>query len=263
VKEFNITRKSKLFALLINVFNPKENFEIQKKYFKTETLSDLLNRAQQTECDILALRFNIENTENIIEATELLNTILPHIYKPLMICGTGRTDIDIQLLPKLVKNLDRQSIISFADETSYKTIVPEVLKGNHYLVLKTPIDINLAKELNILSADLGLPRDRIIMNTDIGGLGYGYEYGYSIMEKIIIEGEKGDEYLNLPLLSEAPLESLKTKEARLDTFPKSYGKLDSRANMIEISSAAGILSAGANIIVMANPDNIVIMKGLI
>ncbi len=76
-------------------------------------------------------------------------------------------------MPELIKVLDRVCIISFADETNYKTIVPYVISGNHYIVLKSPIDINLAKELNILSVDLGLAKNRIIMNTDIGGLGYG------------------------------------------------------------------------------------------
>lgn len=263
MEEPNITKHSKLFALLINIYNPKENFEIQKNYFKTETLSDLINAAQKTDCDILALRFNIECSEKINDAVDLLKNILPQISKPLMLYGTGKSDIDSILLPELGKNLDRKSIISFADETNYKSVIQQVIKGNHYIVLKTPIDINLAKELNILSTDLGLDKKQIIMNTDIGGLGYGYEYGYSIMEKVIIEGEKGDEYLDLPLISDAPIESLKTKEARVDTFPSSYGRLEQRANMIEISAASGILAAGANIIVMSNPDNISILKGLV
>lgn len=250
MKELNITTKSKLFALRVNVY-------------KTDTLSVMINSAQDSDCDILALYFEIENEEQIQYSAQLLKTLLPTITKPLMICGSGKSDINKILLPELINVLDRECIVSFADETNYKTIVPYVVEGNHYLVLKSPIDINLAKELNILSVDLGLDKNKILMNTDIGGLGYGYEYGYSILEKVVLEAQKGDEYLNLPLISEAAVESLKTKEAKADTYSKSWGNLSERARMIELASSAGVLSAGANVIIMEYPDNISIMKGLV
>lgn len=262
--KLNITKHTKLFALSLNIYNPKENFEIQKEYFKSENPSDLINSAQNTECDILALRFNINKETEITDAAELLKKLLPNISKPLMICGTGNDEIDKKLLPELIHNLDRKKcIISYADEKTYKFIIPEIIKGDHYIILKTPIDINLAKELNILSVDMGLDIEKIIMNTDIGGLGYGYEYGFSMMEKINIEGTKGDKYLNLPLISEASTEALKTKEAKSCEFSKSWGDLETRTKMIELSACSGVLSAGANIIVMNCPENISIMKGLV
>lgn len=235
-----ITKISKLFALLKDYKMP--------------------DRILNSCCDILAIKFAIENLSKIPTACEFLNKWLSKKNLPLiMICGSGKDEIDEELLPKLISLLDRQCIISFVTEKTYKKIIPYIVKGDHYVVLKTPIDLNLAKELNILSVDLGLSKDRIIMNTDIGGLGYGYEYGYSIMEKARLEGEKGDEYLNLPIISEAPLESLKTKEARISEFENTK----ERARMIELSSASGVLSAGANIIVLTMEENIKIMKGLI
>lgn len=264
VDKLNISNKSKLFALEINIYNPKDNFEISKNYFKSENPSDLINIAQKTDLDILDLKFNISEKSEIPKAVELLKELLPKITKPLMISGTGKNDIDETLLPELTKNLDRENcIISFATEQTYKKILPEVIANEHYVILKSPIDINLAKELNILSIDFGLDKNKIIMNTDIGGLGYGFEYGYSIMEKTILEGVKGDNYLTMPILTEAPIESLRTKEAKSDSFSSSWGTLNDRANMIEISSASSILAAGANIIVMSNPDNITVMKGML
>mgnify|MGYP000195543762 CR=1 FL=1 len=255
MKELNI-KNSKLFALLININNPKENSEISNP-------SDLIKSAQNTDCDIIALIFNIKSQAEINNTVSLLKDILPEISKPLMIYGTGDDELDKILLPELIKNLDRENcIISSANEKTYKNIVPEIIKGGHYLVLKSPIDINLAKELNILSADMGLNLDKIIMNTDIGGLGYGYEYGFSILEKVKLEG-KNDEYLNLPIISDAALESLKTKEAKSDEFSKSWGERSSRAQMIELSAAAGVIAAGADIITITFPENIKILKGLI
>ena len=204
---------------------------------------------QSVDCDILAIKFD----EDIEKSKEFLKNILPKINEPLMLCGCGKDDVDRILLPELVKIADRECIISYVTEKTYKDIIPLVIVGGHYVVLKTPIDINLAKELNILCIDMGLDKSKILMNTDIGGLGYGYEYGYSIMEKIRLESN--DEYLNLPLISEAGLESLKTKEAK-------YGG-EKRARMIELAAVSGALGAGANIVVVKNPDNINIIRGLL
>lgn len=224
----NINNKSKLIALNINADNQP---------------------LHKVDCDILALKFD----EDIEKSKAVLKNILPQIDKPLMICGSGKDDTDRVLLPALIKILDRICIISYVTEKTYKDIIPHVIKGGHYVVLKTPIDINLAKELNILCIDMGLEKGKILMNTDIGGLGYGYEYGYSIMEKVRLESE--DEYLNLPLVSEAGLESFKTKEAK-------FGG-EKRARMIELAAVSGALAAGANIVLVKNSDNINIIRGLL
>ncbi|MBR1618815.1 hypothetical protein IJ674_02835 [bacterium] len=224
----NVNNKSKLIALNINTDNQP---------------------LHKVDCDILAIKFD----EDIEKSKEFFKNILPKTDKPLMICGCGKDDTDRILLPELIKIADRVCIISYVTEKTYKDIIPSVIQGGHHVVLKTPIDINLAKELNILCIDMGLDKGKILMNTDIGGLGYGYEYGYSIMEKIRLESD--DEYLNLPLISEAGLESLKTKEAK-------YGG-EKRAKMIELTAVSGALAAGANIVVVKNPDNVGVIRGLL
>jgi len=218
------------------------------------TISELKD-TDFTGCDIIALRCKINDIGEIQIIKNQLKQILPQINLPLMICGCGKDEIDSKLLPEIIKILDRECIISYATEQTYKKIIPHIIKGNHYIILKTPIDINLAKELNILSVEMGLKKEKIIMNTDIGGLGYGYEYGYSIMEKIRLEGEKGDEYLDLPLISEASSEALKTKEAKTSDIQG--------ARMIELCAASGVIAAGANIITVSYPQNIKYLRGLI
>ena len=243
------------YVLEVAVFNTDKNFQISKDYFKTNDRLKLVEKAQNSECDILCLRFNCENIEDVSVAKKYLIDILPKIKKPLMINGSGNDEIDKKLLPELISVLKKESIISNANENTYKSIIPFI--KNHKLVLKTPIDINLCKELNILSVDFGLSKDKIIMDTDIGGLGYGLDYGYSTIEKIKLED---DEYLNLPIISFVTYESLKTKEAK--TEMNNWGELSKRANMFELASASALKAAGADIIVMYNPCNIKIMKGL-
>lgn len=255
-------KRPPIFCLEVSIFDTDENFQPVKDFYKTCSAEEILQKAQSCDCDILGLKFNIKTENDIPQAISLLKKLLPEIKKPLMIKGTNDNSLDSLLLPKLIENLDRECIIASANENTYKDIVPSAIKGNHIVVLKSPIDINLAKELNILSADLGLGTDRILIDTDIGGLGYGLEYGYSIMEKIRLEGTKGDDYLNMPLISFAAEESLKTKEAKSDTYSSSWGSLNERAELFEITAASAVAAAGANVIVLHNPKSIEVMKGL-
>ena len=208
--------------------------------------------------DIFGIKFDIQNESEIPQAKEKLKELLPLIKKPLMIRDSGNDSIDKILLPELIKLLDREAIVAHANENTYKKIIPLTAKGNHIVVLRSPIDINLAKEINILSADLGQSLDKILIDTDIGGLGYGFEYGYSIMEKIKLEGadsdnKKGDKYLSMPLISFAAEETAKTKEAKDENL----------ALYLEITSASGVLAAGADYIVLTRPQAVKVMKGLV
>src|SRR5574344_1803914 len=239
--ETDFLKTKPVFALELNIFDFNTSSHIVKNWYKKrcKTLNaiDLIKEAQKTDCDILGLKFNIpdEDLEN-------------------------NKNVDKKLLPALMKVLDRQAIIAFADENTYKDITPGIIKGNHILVIRTPIDINLAKEMNILANDAGVSLDKILIDTDMGGLGYGLEYGYSIMERIKLAAFEGDKMLNMPLIAFAGEEALKTKETKSDTFSKSFGDFKERSNMFEITTATAVMSAGANLIVLNCPDSIRTIK---
>lgn len=256
------------FVLELPIFNLNESSHIVKdvygEYFDDKI--SLVKEAQNSECDILGLKFNLVEDDfeaQIIEAENLLKELLPHIKKPLMIRGINNVNVDIELLPRLMKILDRQAIVAFVDEKSYKNVVPSVIEGGHILVIRTPIDINLAKEMNILTTDMGLDSNKILIDTDMGGLGYGLEYGYSIMERIKLAAFEGDKMLNMPLIAFAGEESLKGKETKSDTFSENWGDFKERSKMFEIATASAVVAAGANVVVLNHPESIRIMKGLI
>lgn len=255
-----------IFALELNISEFNMSSHIVKDYYKSTSPIDLVKQAQESECDILALKFNIsENNlnENIQNAKTLLKKLLPVIDKPLLVRGVNNKSIDVKLLPALMEVLDREVIIAFADENTYKEIVPSVIKGGHILAIRTPIDINLAKEMNILTSDMGLNLDKILIDTDMGGLGYGLEYGYSIMERIKLAAFEGDKMLNMPLIAFAGEEALKAKETKSDAYPASYGDFKQRSIMFELTTASAVIAAGANLIVLEHPDSILTLKSLI
>lgn len=217
------------------------------KYILELPIEEAENGIDNKDCDILGLKF----TGNINEV-EAFKKLLPRITKPLMLIGSGNDTIDCKLLPQLAELSDRECILGIVNENNYRTIVPAILNGGHTIIIRTPIDINLAKEMNILTSDLGLSLDKILIDTDIGGLGYGFEYGYSIMEKIKLEGKGGDKYLNMPLISFATEETAKTKEAK-----------DEKLSLyLEIASAAAVKAAGADYIVLTKQEAISVLRGL-
>lgn len=227
--------------------NAKVKYILELPIMEADDKFSAFQKAQNSECSIVGLKFNTE----IEEAVNTLKGLLPFIEKPLMIRGSGDDTLDKVLLPKLINILPFECIIAHANENTYKEIVPYVVKGGHTLVIRTPIDINLCKEMNILTSEMGQPLEKILIDTDIGGLGYGLEYGYSIMEKIKLEA-LNDEYLNMPLISFAAEETSKTKEAK-DNNLKIY---------LEIASASAVKAAGADYIVLNYEDALKTMKGL-
>lgn len=264
--EVAILASKPVLALELNIFDFEVSSHIVVDYYADKTPSALVKKAQESDCDILALKFNIpeENLdENIKKAQELLKKLLPEIKKPLLVRGVNNKSIDVKLLPALMEILDREVIIAFADENTYKEIVPSVVKGGHILAIRTPIDINLAKEMNILTSDMGLSLDKILIDTDMGGLGYGLEYGYSIMERIKLAALEGDKMLNMPLIAFAGEEALKAKEAKSDTFDKNFGDFKLRSQMYEITTASAVIAAGANLIVLEHLESVKVLKELI
>jgi len=260
-----------IFALELNIFDFSVSSHIVKDYYEKErgkkekNTLDYVLISQETDCDILALKFNVSEDnldENIKKAQKLLREFLPNIKKPLLVRGVNNKSVDIKLLPALMEVLDREVIIAFADENTYKYIVPSVVKGGHILAIRTPIDINLAKEMNILTSDMGLSLDKILIDTDMGGLGYGLEYGYSIMERIKLAAFEGDKMLNMPLIAFAGEEALKAKETKSDTFSKSFGDFKERSIMFEVTTASAVIASGANLIVLEHPDSIKTLKNV-
>ena len=185
---------------------------------------------------------------------------------PLIIRGSGQKNFDAGFLPKIIKKVDKPCIIAFAQDLNYEPIVKSILesplKDDIRLVLRAPIDINLTKELNILCGDLGFPSENIIMDTDTGCVGMGLDYGYSIIERLVIARNEGDEVLNPPIIVFSGEESFKSKESKSDDFKDTRGSLKTRSATVEIATSTALMCAGANIIVCQNPKTIEAMLSL-
>jgi len=201
----------------------------------------------------LNIRFN---SEDIDESRECLREILKITDLPLILTGTFRRDFDARLLPELARTADRKCTIGAVEEENYKAIAPAVKECGHNIIARTPIDINLTKQLNILLTELGFDPDKILVDPNTGGLGYGLDYAYSIIERIKIAAKDGDAMLNMPIITFVGEEAWKTKEARSDNVPIEWGDFKTRAVSWEAVTASSMLVSGADVVVMRHPEAI-------
>jgi acetyl-CoA decarbonylase/synthase complex subunit delta len=103
---------------------------------------------------------------------------------------------------------------------------------------------------------MGLPMDRIIMDPTTGALGYGIEYGYSVMERLRMAALQGDAMTQQPMIVTPGEEAWRTKEARAsEGVPATWGDWGDRAINWETMTAAALVESGADIVVMRHPQS--------
>ena len=193
------------------------------------------------------------------EAAEIVKKVADAIDVPLIVWGTANHDKDTEVLKKVCEACQGKNlIIGPVEEGDYKKIAAAALGYQHTVIASTPIDINLAKQLNILLGNLGVPDDQIIINPTVSGIGYGIEYAYSVMERIRMAAlTQQDEKLQFPIICNIAKETWKTKEVKITTEedPK-LGDTKKRGILMEAMSAMVLLLAGADVLIMRHPEAI-------
>ena len=180
-----------------------------------------------------------------LEAARFVSTLLKKVKVPLVIMGSGDDAKDNLILPACSEAAKgERCLIGCAVQDNYKTLVASVLADGHSIIAESPIDINIAKQLNILISDMGLNLERIVINPTIGALGYGLEYAYSIMERARLAALSGDKTLASPFICFAGQEAWRAKEAK--ATPE-------QGIIWEIITATSLIQSGADLLVMRHP----------
>jgi acetyl-CoA decarbonylase/synthase complex subunit delta len=182
---------------------------------------------------------------------------------PLIVFGIDNTDKDKDTLSAVAAACDKTPvIIGPVSDKNYKAIAAQALAYGHSVIARTPIDVNLAKQLNILLMDLGMTPDKILIDPNTGGLGYGMEYCYSVMERINMAALlQADDKLQQPIVNILGEEIWKTKETHQPTseFPQ-LGDRTCRGVLMEVTEAVALLSAGTSLLVMAHPASLKMVR---
>lgn len=196
------------------------------------------------------------------ELVKLVKNILAAVKIPLIIIGCGDDKRDNEILPICSQAAKGERLlIGDVTQANYKTIVASVMADGHNVSAQSPIDINIAKQLNILISDMGLALERIVINPTVGSLGYGLEYAYSIMERARLAALSGDKMLAMPFICFVGYESWRAKEAKAEVseFP-SWGNNLERGIIWEALTATAFLQAGADILVMRHPKSVEVVR---
>jgi len=197
------------------------------------------------------------------EAAEVVKKVADAIDVPLIVWGTANHDKDTEVLRKVSEVCQGKNlIIGPVEEGDHKKIGAAAIGYNHTVIASTPIDINLAKQLNILLSNLGVPDEKLIMDPTVSGIGYGIEYCYSVMERIRMAGlTQQDEKLQFPLICNIGKEVWKTKEVAIPTEEDpTLGDVKKRGILMEAMSTMVLLLAGGDVLIMRHPEAIKLVR---
>ena len=200
------------------------------------------------------------------EAAQTAKKVAAAVDVPVIVWGSGNTDKDAEVLRKIAETCDGMNlIIGPVAEGNYKQIGAGAIAYKHTAVASSPIDINLAKQLNILLGNLGVPDGQILVDPTTGALGYGLEYTYSVMERDRMAAlTQQDERLQFPILCNLAKEVWKTKEAKLNVQEAPLlGDPLKRGILMEAITAMTLLLAGGDILVMRHPEAIKLVREMI
>jgi acetyl-CoA decarbonylase/synthase complex subunit delta len=200
------------------------------------------------------------------EAAEVVKKVADAIDVPLIVWGTANHEKDTEVLRQVAEVCQGKNLIlGPVEEGDHKKIGAAAIGYKHTVASSTPIDINLAKQLNILLGNLGVPDDLLVMDPTVSGIGYGIEYCYSVIERVRMAAlTQQDEKLQFPLICNIAKETWKTKEAKLpESEDPKLGDAKKRGILLEAMSATCLLMAGGDVMVMRHPEAIRLVREMI
>ena len=235
---------------------------------------DLLNRpaemawvcVEKYGADLISVRLDGTHPEKgnstPDEAVKLVKAVLAAVDVPLIVTGHSHYEKNNEVLKSIAQACAGENLLlNWVEQENYRTIAGAAIAYGHCVVTQSPIDVNIGKQMNILLTNMDVKPERIVMDPMTGATGYGIEYTYSVMERIRLTGLGGDRMLAAPMIVSPGYECARIKEYRAQEadFP-AWGNLEKRAALWELSTAASLLYAGADILIMYHPEAAMVLK---
>lgn len=197
---------------------------------------------------------------SVEECAKTAKAVVEAIKTPLVVAGTGNHDKDAKLFEKVAQELDGHNVLLLsAVEDNYKTIAAAgAMAYNHKIGAESSVDINLAKQINILVNQLGVANEKIVDNVGCSAAGYGYEYVISTLDRVRLAAlGQNDKTLQVPIITPVAFESWKVKES---VDEETWADLEERGISMEVSTAAGVLASGSNAVILRHPKSLETIK---
>ena len=256
----------------ITDFGMEHEPECIKKYYEgCATLADMARKAASMEgVDFLSFRMEGGDPNGANKSTEALigelKEIADAVDLPLVVCGCKNVEKDAELFSKAAEALNgKNAVILSAKEENYKTVGAAAgLAYKQIVGAESAVDINLAKQLNVLISQLGVDSKSVVMNVGTAAVGYGFEYVISTMDRVKAAAlQQGDANLQMPIITPVASEAWGVKEAMAsETDAPEWGSQEERGIDMEVETAMAVIAAGSNAVILKHPESIKIISGL-
>jgi acetyl-CoA decarbonylase/synthase complex subunit delta len=226
-------------------------------------------KSEEYGADLIMLKLRGENQDGTRttpdQASQTVKCLLEATGLPLIVRGPGEAEHDNELLVAVAEAAKGERIaLGLCEEKNYRTIVAAAMAHNQLIISSTPMDVNLSKQMVILITDMRFPIDRILVDPTTGALGYGIEYGYSVMERTRIGAFQGDKMTQLPMICFTGEECWRQKELKVNKgVPSAWGDWLRRSIHWEALTATTLIHSGADIVTLRHPKTVEVVKQFI
>jgi len=201
------------------------------------------------------------------ECAALIKEIAEAVDIPIVIEGCKNIEKDAKVLEKAAEAVQGKNVlIMSAREENYKGISAAAgLAYAQKLCAESSVDINLAKQLNVLISQMGVKPANMAMNLGAAAAGYGFEYVVSTIDRVKAAAlAQNDAMLQMPVITPVYSETWTVKEAIADEadYPE-WGPAEQRGVNMEIVTAAACLAAGSDAVILRHPDSVAAICELI
>lgn len=225
--------------------------------------------AEAAGADLIYLVLSLTTADgepnNPDHAVAVVKKVLEASGLPLAVIGPGQAELDNELIvPIADATKGERLLLGLCEDKNYRTCVAAAMANDHLVQSKTPMDVNLSKQLIILIHDMGLPLERILLDPTTGALGYGIEYGYSVMERLRLAALQGDGMTQQPMIVTPGEEAWKVKESKVgEGVPEAWGDWERRALAWEAITASSLIYAGADVLVVRHPETLKRLRSIL
>ena len=221
--------------------------------------------------DFVVLRFegaepNGEN-RSVEDYVAIAKEVVDAITASLVSDGCQNGDKDAELFSKVAEALQGKNVLLLsAREANYKAVAAAAgLAYGQKVGAESAVDINLAKQLNVLIGQLGVDQANVVMNVGSAAAGYGFEYVVSTMDRVKAAAlAQGDVQLQMPIMTPVADEAWNVKEAMAsEADMPEWGSQEERGIDMVVETAAAVLASGSNAVILKHPTSVATISKLI
>lgn len=241
-------------------------------YEGAETIAEVAARAAEmpgADFVVLALNGADPNGDNrsVEECVEIAKQVAEAIDVPLAIVGARNVEKDAALFTSLAEALQGKNVLFVsAREEDYKTVAASaVMAYGNKISAESAVDINLAKQLNVLLSQMGIKPESYVMNVGSAAAGYGYDYVASTLDRVKDAAlAQNDVMLQMPIITPVSQETWAVKESIVseEDFPE-WGDRETRGVDMEVCTAAAVIAGGADAVILRHPQSVATISGMI